>query len=140
MIITLCGSAKFAEALAAFNAGLSQAGHVVYAQSTSKPVPGAGIDAWDETKRRLDLVHLRKIMVSDAIAVINPRDHVGESTRREIDWATLIGKEVFWLDQGGYRDRAPVWVIQSIWHPDSYSLGDQVDHGELEVLRPWRRR
>lgn len=104
MKITLCGSTRFIEQYNAWNRWLALQGHTVYS------VAGSAKHGWEITndeKETLDLVHLNKILNSDAILVINcelvPGDdiqlydkplYVGESTRREIKWAKLLGKIV----------------------------------------------
>jgi len=50
-----------------------------------------------ELKQRLDTLHLRKIDLADEILVLNQDGYIGESTRREIDYAASLGKPVrFW--------------------------------------------
>jgi hypothetical protein len=52
-----------------------------------------------ETKVMLDELHLRKIDLSDEILVINKGGVIGESTKREIQYATDHGKEVRYMEQ-----------------------------------------
>lgn len=99
MKITLCGSTKFMEAFGDWNVILTIAGHLIYSVAVSAHndlEPGRGDD--DLVKRRLDLVHLAKIEESDAILVLNVGQYIGASTRREIEWATLRGKPVYYLE------------------------------------------
>lgn len=101
MKITLCGSTRFEAAYKEANTLLSLRGHVVYSiawakETESAAVPGTKMD--HETKENLDLVHLAKILNSDAIVVLgweNGRPYIGESTRREIVWAQMNNKDVF---------------------------------------------
>ena len=110
MKITLCGSTRFMDQYHAWNRWLSLQGHVVYSVATS--IKG-DFDPTDDEKETLDLVHLLKILNSDAILVIDclrmPEDYkynvdrekwdlltetyTGESTRREIKWAKINYKE-----------------------------------------------
>jgi hypothetical protein len=48
----------------------------------------------DDDKRRLDELHLRKIDMADSVLVVNPGGYIGDSTRREIEYATRTGKPV----------------------------------------------
>lgn len=101
MKITLCGSTRFAGMFQDWNARLSKVGHVVH----SIAVPQHdGAPLTDDEKQRLDLVHLKKILESEAIFVLDGthdgRPYVGESTRREIMWARLNGKGVYWFSNG----------------------------------------
>lgn len=134
MKITLCGSvSRFRDLYHDFNSGLTLAGHVIYSCTQ------LGVDAplEEEHKRRLDMIHLNKIVESDAIAVLNPGDYVGESTHREIDWALLLGKEVFYLETGGNSSLHPIWMMHCPWY-DPHSLGDMVDDGHLPILKKYR--
>lgn len=110
MKITLCGSTRFMEAFGDWNVILTRAGHVVYTVCTSfkgnlqmggtvamlESDPSVGDEL--EIKRRFDLIHLQKITESDAIVVLNVGGYFGDSTRREIEWARMLRKQVFWLE------------------------------------------
>ena len=48
----------------------------------------------------LDDMHLRKIDMADEIFVINDGGYIGESTRREIEYAKATGKPVRYLENG----------------------------------------
>jgi len=118
MKITLCGSTKFREAFQDWNIILTLAGHIVYS------VAGFGHsgDVFDdEEKRRLDVIHLEKIAQSDAILVLNVNQYYGESTTREIDYAKMLGREVYWLhnktDGGGCLGKS-IWTM-----PHQFMLG-----------------
>lgn len=52
----------------------------------------------DDEKETLDLAHLSKIEESDAILVLNKDNYIGESTKREVKWAKMRNKLVFWLE------------------------------------------
>ncbi len=99
MKITLCGSMRFADLFHDWNGKLSKAGHAVYAPAMSPSLVTV------EQKEILDLVHLIKIEESDAIFVLDGKvdgaSYIGDSTRREIAWARLKGKAVFWFSNGG---------------------------------------
>jgi hypothetical protein len=94
MKITLCGSTRFRDQFELWNKRLTLAGFVVYS------VAGFGHSGDSFTpaeKELLDLVHLRKIAESDAIAVIDIDGYIGDSTRREIAWAKMNGKHVYYV-------------------------------------------
>ena len=42
--------------------------------------------------------HLKRIEMSDAIFVINKNKYIGDSTRKEIEYAKKIGKEIRFLE------------------------------------------
>ena len=107
MKITLCGSTRFMDQYNEWNIKLTMAGHLVYsvARPSTSFVQGEGPK--EQTlepieKRHLDLIHLAKIEESDAIFVIDPNYYIGESTQREIAWANLRGKLVFYLSRPQY--------------------------------------
>lgn len=49
-------------------------------------------------KTRLDILHLFKIELADEVLVLNVGGSVGESTRREIEYARMLGKTLRWLE------------------------------------------
>lgn len=106
MRITLCGSTRFKQEYAEANTRLSQAGHVVYSiawakEDESAATPGIKMDA--TMKENLDLVHLAKILNSDAILVVGKVDgspYIGASTRREIVWAQMHDKRIYFGLEG----------------------------------------
>ena len=51
------------------------------------------------TKEMLDDMHLRKIDLGDEIFVINVGGYIGESTRREIEYAEDTGKKINYLEK-----------------------------------------
>lgn len=51
-----------------------------------------GILISDAQKTALDALHLRKIDMADVVWLIAPGGYVGESTRREIEYAIRVGK------------------------------------------------
>lgn len=99
MRVTLCGSARFEEEFHEWDEELTLAGHVVYNLSVY-PSTKPGGKNWfdDETKITLDLVHLAKIDNSDAVVVINKDGYVGASTAREIQWARIKQKTVYFVE------------------------------------------
>lgn len=103
MRITLCGSTKFIDAFNAWNARLTLAGHTVYSLGVFGKEAGdqgkdGNLEVTERQKMMLDLVHLDKILNSDAIVVINQGGYIGASTRREIAWAALQGREIYYIE------------------------------------------
>lgn len=94
MLVTLCGSMRFAAELARLEAELTRAGHVVLAPTA--PDPSAPIDA--EQRARLGRAHLEKVAMADEVLVVNVGGYVGESTRREIEHARSRGVAVRFLE------------------------------------------
>lgn len=102
MRIALCGSTRFESAFHDWNHKLAVAGHTVYSLSLfGREETDIGKDGnktiTEAEKVTLDLVHLDKILNSDAIVVIDVDGYTGFSTKREIQWARMQGKQVFWM-------------------------------------------
>lgn len=105
MIITLCGSLKFEDDYKEADEKLTLVGHVVFTCSVY-PSYKAGQKDWytPEQKLALDMAHIAKIMHSDAIVVLDRDNYIGDSTRREIVFAKVSGKRIFyWFSD---RDRS----------------------------------
>lgn len=46
---------------------------------------------------RMDELHLRKIDIATEVFVVNCNDYIGDSTRREIEYARRTGKPLRWF-------------------------------------------
>jgi hypothetical protein len=98
--IALIGSTRFMDQYLAVNRQLSIGGHVVYSVATRSSSAEYKGDAppqqlTDEEKETLDLVHLLKIQNSDLVVLTTDRDgYIGASTKREIKWSLMLGKQV----------------------------------------------
>jgi hypothetical protein len=96
IVVTLCGSTRFMDDYNRLLREETLAGKIVLT---------VGCDTHSEeslsveTKVVLDELHLRKIDLSDEILVINKGGVIGESTKREIQYATDHGKEVRYMEQ-----------------------------------------
>ena len=97
MIVTLCGSTKFKSEFEEVAQKLALEGHAVL--SVNMFAHADNIELTTEQKLRLDNAHKQKIMLSDAIFVINKDGYIGESTYSEIDWAERMHKEVYFLEE-----------------------------------------
>jgi hypothetical protein len=104
-VYTLCGSSRFRAAFDLANMHLSLQGHIVIGLGMfgHDDYPGGArylcSDGGEKnaTKIMLDLLHFRKIDLSDRVMVINVGGYVGDSTRREIAYARECGKDVVWM-------------------------------------------
>lgn len=104
MKVCLCGSAKFELFFHEWDEKLTLAGHVVYSLAVYPSSKDGNKDWYSEAqKQTLDLVHLAKIEESDVVVVINPileskpEGYIGFSTAREIEWAKIRGKQVYYV-------------------------------------------
>lgn len=102
MKLCLIGSTRFIELFHEYNRRLTLAGHIVYSVAMFGRQPGEevtkpnNVEVTDRQKRRLDLVHLKKILESEAVVIVSDETrYIGDSTRRELDWARLNGKRAY---------------------------------------------
>ena len=54
------------------------------------------------TKEQIELLkegHLKRIEISDAIFVCNINGYIGESTKKEIEYAKELNKEIMYYDE-----------------------------------------
>ena len=94
-VITLCGSTKFKEEFERVNRELTLAGNIVISVGCF----GHSGDVFsDEQKIMLDDIHKRKIDMADAIYVINKDGYIGSSTKSEIKYAIMHGKQVIYME------------------------------------------
>lgn len=102
MRVTLCGSTRFRTKFDEWHHRLALAGHTVYSLSMfAREAHDQGKDdnpiIDEQQKVTLDLIHLDKILNSDAIVVIDVDGYTGFSTKREIQWARMHKKYVYWI-------------------------------------------
>ena len=95
MIITICGSTRFKDQILNTARDLTLMGHIVLAPCVFHHAEDTELTT--EEKIRLDNLHKEKINMSDAIFVVNVDGYIGESTYGEIDWATRMKKQIFFL-------------------------------------------
>lgn len=97
-VITICGSVKFAkEAIEAENE-LCRAGWCVLGYTTPLTLLGKDEDLSEETKKLYDDIHDKKIRMSQAVYVVNKGGYIGKSTRRELEFAKSIGKDIYYME------------------------------------------
>ena len=95
-VVCLCGSTRFGDAFRAANLRETLAGRIVLTIGCDfKSDDALGLDAGD--KERLDELHLRKIDLSDEVLILNVGGYIGDSTRRELEYAKAAGKRVRFL-------------------------------------------
>ena len=94
-VITLCGSTRFKDDFERINKELTLMGNIVI----SVGVFGHNGDTFTEEQIvMLDDMHKRKIDMADAIYIINKDGYIGESTRSEIKYAIMRGKQVIFME------------------------------------------
>ena len=96
-IITLCGSTKFKDDFIREQERLTLAGNVVLSVGVFGHADNVSLS--DSMKIMLDDIHKQKINMADEIFVINRNDYIGLSTRNEINYATVCGKPVRYMEK-----------------------------------------
>lgn len=100
-IVCLCGSTRFMNAF--FDAGWQYTlnGYIVLSVGVCKHADYHGGEALgQDVADKLDELHLRKIDLADSVCVLNVGGYIGESTRKEIEYAESIGKPIEYLEAG----------------------------------------
>ena len=94
-IVTICGSFKYKDMMLKKALELEVIDKYVVLQ----PVYGYdGYDYSEDDFKVLGELHFKRIDISDAIYVVNVDGYIGESTKKEIEYALSLGKEVLYLE------------------------------------------
>ena len=96
-IVCLCGSTRFKEEYEKAEREETLLRKIVLTVGLFGHLEG--LDMTSETKAKLDELHKRKIDLADEILVIDVGGYIGESTRREIEYAKEHGKKVKYLSK-----------------------------------------
>lgn len=103
-IICLSGSSRFIESFAVIAWEFEKAGNITVGLHYLPPsysqehIPDH-LAEHEGVAKRMDELHLRKIDLADEVFVINVNGYIGESTSREIDYATKLGKPIKYLEK-----------------------------------------
>jgi hypothetical protein len=102
-VVCLCGSTRFGQAFRDANLQETLDGKIVLTigcdmRSDAELFADKSPQELQEIKHRLDILHLRKIDMADEVLILNVSGYIGESTRRELDYAVANGKRVRWLE------------------------------------------
>lgn len=98
-IVCLCGSTRFMDAF--FEAGweFTLKGYIVLSVGVCKHAEHHGAEALgQDVVVRLDELHLRKIDLADEVHILNVGGYIGESTRKELEYAQKQGKKITYLE------------------------------------------
>lgn len=99
-IICLCGSTRFMDAFFDVGWELTLKGYIVLSVGVCKHAEHHGAESSSEdVAKRLDELHLRKIDLSDEVMILNVGGYIGESTRKELEYAKAQGKKVTYLEK-----------------------------------------
>lgn len=104
-VVCLCGSTRFYQEFQQAEYELTMQGNIylsvgfyAHAQDAMNTLHGEGVGITPEQKQALDELHLRKIDLADYVYVVNKDGYIGDSTRREIQYAMRHGKPVVFLE------------------------------------------
>lgn len=107
-IICICGSTRFADLHAIIRWELEKDGEVICLMINYLPEWFAKEKGWKGhhhfgeqagKKEILDELHLRKIDIADEVFIVNRDGYIGESTRKEIEYAENLGKPIVYLEE-----------------------------------------
>ena len=89
--VTLCGSMRFQKEMQriAFALEVERGWNVLQCVYNTE---NREID--EPARTRLDAAHRRRIELSDAICVVDIGGYIGETTRREMEYARTLGKGI----------------------------------------------
>lgn len=93
-VVTICGSMKFKQEMIEKAFELEAKDNYAVIQCVYKS------DNNDEQvdKEKLSKIHFKKIEISDAIYVVNVGGYIGNQTKKEIEYAKSLGKEILSLE------------------------------------------
>lgn len=94
-IVCLCGSTRFKDTYTAENGRLTLEGCIVL---SCGQFAGAGDEVTAEQKEALDRLHREKVRLADEVRIMNVGGYIGESTRREVEFALSLDKPITFLE------------------------------------------
>jgi len=95
-VITICGSMRYSKEMMKISEELELKKGYAVIQCVYN-VDGLKYEGLDATM--LDKIHRKKIDISDAIYVVNINGYIGDSTKKEIEYALSKGKEVIYHEE-----------------------------------------
>lgn len=107
-VVTLCGSTKFREAYEEAQYKLTMEGKIVLTVGFYHHVDNTRPELIEAEKVMLDVLHKRKIDISDSIYVVNVGGYIGSSTASEIAYATSLRKPVYYLEPVAVQESANI--------------------------------
>jgi len=112
-VITLCGSTKFKDDFIHANFKLTMAGFIVISVGWFSHADGQSYTPTAQEKMQLDVLHKRKIDISDAVVLIDKEGYIGDSTKGEVRYA--IDRNI------------PIFQWRHVFHEDGKVRGEFVD-------------
>jgi hypothetical protein len=129
-IVCLCGSTRFSKEFQEANLRETLAGRIVLTigcdmKSDQALFAGKSEKELETIKENLDALHRSKIELAWNVLILNVDGYIGESTRREIEWAYECRKNVRWFE--------PQWV--EVVSPIKF-LNETIPVGALGIIHP----
>ena len=94
-IITVCGSLRFIKEMMEITEKMELQGNCMLVPIYN-PNKASKDDFTEEEALMLDKMHKERIKLADAILVVNVDAYIGDSTRKEIEYAKSLGKEILY--------------------------------------------
>ena len=92
-VVTICGSMRFGKEMIQIAGELELKGFCVV-QCVYGPK-----NITEKEQEQLGQIHYKKIDISDAIYVVNIGGHIGESVKKEIEYAKKHNKEIIYHEK-----------------------------------------
>lgn len=93
-IVTICGSMKFKDEMIKVAEKLELKNGYAVIQCVFGSTSNYSMDEIE----KLGQVHFKKIEISDAIYVVNVGGYLGDATKKEIEYAKKLNKEILSLE------------------------------------------
>ncbi len=103
IVVCLCGSTRFWKIFQTASLEETLAGKIVLSIGAASATDDEHFgnlprEEYDRIKSELDILHFRKIDMSDVVFILNVNGYIGESTQRELDYARALGKQIRFLE------------------------------------------
>ena len=116
-VIVLCGSSKFVDIMAVVSwllerdeGAITMGLHLLPWWYCKNEIPDH-LAEHEGVATEMDELHLRKIDLADEVFIVNHDDYIGDSTRREIEYAQSQGKPLRWLTTDPVGQRVEELII-----------------------------
>ncbi len=123
-IVVICGSSRYVDIMAVCawlierdERAIAMALHLLPVWYGSD-LPDDHLAEHEGVAAEMDNLHLRKIDFATEIFVVNRKDYIGDSTRREIAHAKALGKPVRWYTSDPVGAEAERRITEFLQAPD----------------------
>lgn len=96
-VVTLCGSSRFKDEFKEIETRLTMEGMAVFSLCFFDK--SEGIEITKEQETLFGKIHYKKIDLSDEIFVIDVNGYIGDSTKKEIEYASQKNLRVRWYSR-----------------------------------------